>query len=835
MGLDVLALRTLAARPLRTILTVLGVALGVGVLGASLALGRALDRAVDDTVRDVVGRADLRVSAFLQSGLTDETVATIAATPGVAAVAPTIEKRTFFTDAPNGQASDAVTVLGIDPATYDIVHDLTLVAGSRIETASEPVALISAQLADQDGYTVGSPITLRGAGEPQSLRVVGILRGAGPIAGTGRAVVVPIDVARAAFAVSTITRVDLQLAPGATVEGVTAALARRLTSEPYVLASPGDIARGLRATSADFQATAALIAAVVLFVGAFLIINTLSMTVGERAREVGLLRAAGATRTQVTRFVMVGAIFLGILGSILGLAVGAGLAILVSGTIGVATGLSTTTPELGPTTAGVAFLVGIAVTILAAIEPAVRAAQISPFEALRARFDHPAVSRGRVWWIGVVFALVAGLALLAWPPELAAVGAERAMVVYAVLLVATLLSPFLLRPLGRVLALPVALVLRLEERLARGSLARDRSRTALTVGSLVIGLAMIVALGWTAQAARSAATAWLRDVIPGDEVVTSIRPVALDEPTQGLLAGQPGVAMVTPIGGFDVAFRGLRLDASAVVGADLLADGRLVAVAGDRRTALLSLDQNGSVVIPVSVATRFGLHVGDLMPVTSATGGTLSLRVAAVVEHSIPASGGEAVLVGWSDATSTLGVTGASAFAVRFVPGAEDQARAAVRATARTLALESNDIERIQGAVTDALSRIFTIFDALALVAVLVAALGIVNTLTMGVVERVREIGLLRAIGMGKGQVVRMVMVEALVIGLVGSFLGAVTGLGVGAVLLQFGIGFRPLTELPTIPVVTAATIGILLPVLAAFYPSGIAARLSIVRALKFE
>ena len=834
MGLDRLSLRTLAARPLRTLLTVLGVALGVGVLAASLALGSALDRAVNDTVHDVVGRADLRVSAFLQGGLSPTAVEAISGTPGVAVIAPAIERRTFLAAHPNG-AGDTVTVLGVDPATYSIVHDLALVSGAPLSSADEPVALISQQLADRDGYGLGSEISIQGPGVPETLRVVGILRGAGPIAGTARAVVVPIAVAQRAFGATGVSRVDLELQPGVSSAAVVKALAERVTSEPYVLASPGDLARGLRATSADFQATAALIAAVVLFVGAFLIINTLSMTVGERAREVGLLRAAGATRAQVTRFVMVGALFLGILGSMLGLAIGAGLAILVAGTVGAATGLTTATPELGPTTAGIAFITGIAVTILAAVEPAVRAAQISPFEALRARVGDPSVSRGRVWWIGVVFALVAGMALLAWPPELAATGAERALAVYGVLLVATLLSPFLLRPLARILGLPVALILRLEERLARGSLARDRGRTALTVGSLVIGLAMIVALGWSAQAARSAATAWLRDVIPGDEIVTSIRPVGSDEGVRDTLLSQPGVAQVTPIAGFDLAVRGLRVDASAVVGADLLADGRLVAVSGDRRAALLALDAGGSAIVPVSVASRLGLHVGDVLPLSGASGAKVGLTVAAIVEHSFPASGGEAILVGWGDATRSFGVLGATAFAVRFVPGSEAQGQVAIRDVAKTLALEANPIERIQGAVTDALSRIFSIFDALALVAVLVAALGIVNTLTMGVVERVREIGILRAIGMGRGQIVRMVMVEALVLGLVGSVLGVATGLGVGAVLLQFGVGFRPLTGLPTTPVALAVALGVALPVLASFYPSGIAARLSIVRALKFE
>src|SRR5439155_26790442 len=151
--------------------------------------------------------------------------------------------------------------------------------------------------------------------------------------------------------------VDLQVAPGATIDGVSRALGSRMT-EPYVLASPGQIATSLRASSADFQATAALVAAVVLFVGAFLIVNTLSMTIGERAREVGLLRAAGATRGQVARFVFTGALVLGILGSGIGLLFGTALPIGMADAVSAATNLATTVPGINPADAAIAATIG---------------------------------------------------------------------------------------------------------------------------------------------------------------------------------------------------------------------------------------------------------------------------------------------------------------------------------------------------------------------------------------------------------------------------------------------------------------------------------------------
>ncbi len=835
MAIDRLAWRALAARPLRSLLTIAGIALGVGVLSASLTLGAALDAAVARTVRDMVGRADLRVSDFVEAGLSPAGIQAIAGMPGVVDAAPVVERRTFLSGAPAGAAANAVTILGVDPATYLRVHDLPLVSGSPLAAPDEAAALVTEELAAADGYDLGSQLVLLGPEGPTQLRVVGILAGAGPLPSGGRTVVVPLETARHALGIAGATRVDLRLEPGA-VDAVTAALAERMT-EPYVLASPADLAASLRASSAAFQGMAALVAAVVLFVGAFLIINTLSMTVGERAREVGLLRAAGATRSQASRFVFSGALVLGTAGALAGVLAGGILAVAMAAAVRAATSLPAIVIAIDFEAASIAATAGILVTVLAAIEPALRAAQISPVEALRARIDLPHISRARLSWIGVVFVLVGVLALAVWPSTVPATGedVQRALAVYLVLLVATLLSPFFLRPLSRILGMPLAVVLRIEERLARGSVARDRSRAALTLGSLVVGLAMIVALGWSAQAARSSAYAWLEDVVPGDELVSSIRPVAADEGVLETLAAVPGVARVTPIASFDLAFEGQRIDAAAIVGADFLADGRLTPVEGDRAAALAALDAGGTVILPQAAASSLDLGLGDTMRVATGPDRYLDLRVAAIVERSIPGTGGEAVLVGWSDAAVSLGVGGADAFAVRLAPAAPASAREDLRQTAATYALESNPVERIQGAVAEALARVFGVFDALALVAVLIAGLGIVNTLAMGVVERVREIGVLRAIGMTRRQVMRMVVVEATLLGIVGFVLGSVAGLAVGAVMLGLGGRLDSVAGVPWLPMLAAAGLGLVLPAVAALYPSLVAARISIVQALRFE
>jgi putative ABC transport system permease protein len=359
----------------------------------------------------------------------------------------------------------------------------------------------------------------------------------------------------------------------------------------------------------------------------------------------------------------------------------------------------------------------------------------------------------------------------------------------------------------------------------------------LTLGSLTIGLAMIVALGGVGEHARAAAAGWISDVVPGDLVLTSIRPIAAEDGVPEDLTGAvPGIARVSPIATFDVALQGTRTDAAAVVGADMAADGRLAFVEGDRDAALAALDAGGSVIVPAAMAERFGLSVGGVLLVPTNDGGSLDLTIVGVVERSIPGRTGEAMLIGWNDATNHLGVAGADVFAVRFAPGAPASAHDALGSEATALALEVVPLDRIEGAISDALGRIFGLFDALAAVAVLIAALGIVNTLTMNVIERVREIGILRAAGMTRGQVWRSVVVEAGVLGLAGALLGIALGLVVGASMVVLSGGrFDVASGIPWSIIGLALVLGVAVAMLAAAYPARIASRLSIVRAVQYE
>ncbi len=838
-GLQGLALRGLRARPLRTLLTTAGVALGVAVLYAGLATNASIDASIERTVNILVGRADLRVATFGEFGLSGETVTIIAATEGVAVAAPAIERRTYLgiaLFAPGDDLPRPITVVGIEPALELRVHDLPLSQGAVLERSNEPSALISATLAREDGLILGSTIEIQGPGEPGQYRVIGILLDDGPWAGaSGRVAVVPIDVLRTVFPELGVTRVDIALEPGASAADVTTRLQSTLLTQPYVLSSPRDIGASMRASTGDFAATTALISAVALFAGAFLIFNTLSMTVVERLRELGLLRAAGASRGQITSFMLVQAVVIGIAGSLLGVVLGALLAAAMAGWIRIVGGVPLGATAVAPGPIVISIILGIVVTLAAALEPARRAGRIAPVEALKARLDLPSARRARLRWLVGVFALVGVAGLFMWPRGAGEAALVRALAVYAVLLAAALLIPFVLPAMARIAGLPFLAVTRLEERLARASLLRDRSRAALTVGALTVGLAMIVALGGVAAHARTAASAWIADVVPGDLVVTSIFPRALDEGLDELLGDLDGVASVSPFATFDLAVAGVRIEGAAMIGADLATDGRLHFIDGDRAAALAALDAGGAVIVPSGVAARDGLATGDVLAATAADGSVLELRVAGVAERTLPGRDGETLLVGWSDA-ARLGVAGADGFAIRYAVTATPAQRAAVAAEARTLALEPTGLGQIQGAIGEALDRIFGLFDALALIAVVIASLGIVNTLTMNVLERVREIGILRAAGMTRRQVWRTVVVEAGVTGLIGAITGVLVGLVVGALMVVLGGG--TLDVAVAVPWGTAAlalVLGVALAMLAAAYPARLASRLSIVQAVASE
>ncbi len=230
-----------------------------------------------------------------------------------------------------------------------------------------------------------------------------------------------------------------------------------------MVSSAQDIATAMRASTGGLAATTALVSAIALFVGAFLIFNTLSMTVIERLRELGLLRAAGATRGQLTSFILVQASVIGLLGSVLGVVLGYAMAAIMSSWVGNVGSVSLTGPVVTLPNLLAAVLIGLAVTLAAALEPARRAGGVPPVEALKARLDPQTARRARLRWLVLVFALVGVIGLFTWPRAAGEAALARSLLIYGVLLVVTLAVPLSLPLLARVGGAPFVLPARLAD------------------------------------------------------------------------------------------------------------------------------------------------------------------------------------------------------------------------------------------------------------------------------------------------------------------------------------------------------------------------------------
>ncbi len=340
MRLSDLAWRGMAARPLRTALTILGIALGVAIISATLVANQAATDAVQRAATELFGRADLRVRAFSDVGLTARAVTTLRGLPGVTAAAALTERRLQLSTlpGPNEQVFSGMLVVGIDPADDLAVRDPHLAGGTYLSPAGGDQVLVNALWASDHHLELGDQLLLSGA-KPgaAALTIVGLLDDVGFGAlGSGAVVVMPRATIEDQLAgdnttivVAPVTSVDLVIAPGqmATVQN---ALDRSL-DEPFVVETVATATAQLQRAQDGFAGIAFLFGLVALAVGGFLVANTMSMTLSERSREIGLLRAAGTTSRQILGIFGRQALALGVIGSVLGILLGIAVAAAMIG------------------------------------------------------------------------------------------------------------------------------------------------------------------------------------------------------------------------------------------------------------------------------------------------------------------------------------------------------------------------------------------------------------------------------------------------------------------------------------------------------------------------
>jgi putative ABC transport system permease protein len=846
------AIKGLLGHKLRFLLTTLAVVLGVTFVAGAFVLTDTMEGAFDDLFETSYATADVYVrggtsfdvsAAEFEAGsgptLDQDLVADIQQVDGVEEAVPGVEGTARFLDPDGDPIQTQAPALGF--AWSDAANPLTLREGREPRENGE--VTMDVTTFERFDFAIGDEVQVAGPSGVETFTLVGAT-GFGDsdnLLGATIATWTLEDTQRLFDKEGQVDEIavvgDGSLDPAALAEEVAASL--QTAGAEAEVSTATDRAASESADVADavgFLTTALLaFAGIALFVGMFLIANTFSIIVAQRAREFALLRAVGASARQVRTAVLAESLLVGIVASTVGLLLGIGLAVLLP-TLLEAGGVSLPTgdPVIAPRTIVVAYLVGVVVTVLASILPARRASRVAPVEAMRGAATAPSASLTRRTIGGAVLAVVGGALLLIGlttdvPQPLAVVGSGAALAFIGVALLAPLLADPLARTLG---AIPARASV--AGRIATGNARRDPRRTASTASALMIGLALVSAVSILTASIQGAVGDALSDQLRADFIVQNGGGAAPLQPLPRSmtedLRGDDAVAAVTPISiaqAADAEDEVLTLGAvDTSVVEDLLA---IELTAGD----VEELGPDGIALLE-SVAERRGLDLGDTFEVTFRDGSTADLEVQATFASSDLI--GTAYLVSL-DALEEAGVDATDLVVLASANGDLGAARAALDdAIAVSPGAEVQDQAQFREAQEASIDGVLNLMLGLLALAILIALLGITNTLALAVIERTREIGLLRAVGMERSQTRRMVLWESVIVAAFGAVLGIAVGTFLGWAVVQAlaDEGVRSMV-LPGAQLLTYAVFAIIAGVVAAAFPAWRASRLDVLRAVTVE
>ncbi|MEU4872961.1 FtsX-like permease family protein [Streptomyces sp. NPDC021608] len=581
-------------------------------------------------------------------------------------------------------------------------------------------------------------------------------------------------------------------------------------------------------------------AGIAFLVGIFLIINTFSMLVAQRTREIGLMRAIGSSRRQVNRSVLVEALLLGVIGSVLGVGAGVGIAVGLMKLMGL-TGMKLSTDDLTVawTTPMIGMILGVVVTVLAAYLPARRAGKVSPMAALR---DAGAPADARAGVVRAVVGLLltaaggAGLYLAAAADKAAEgslwLGLGVVLSLIGFVVIGPLLAGAVVRVLGAVLLRAFGPVGRMAERNA----LRNPRRTGATGAALMIGLALVACLSVVGSSMVASATAELDKSVGADFIVqASDGAKPLTPATVKAVQDTPGLAHVSRLKEVptELTLPGGGAERQNVFATDPTypKDVRRTTLSGD----LSAVYGGDAISVGSDFADKHKLKVGDTLKVAFDGGRTAPLRVAAVTSDDTSIDKGAMYV-----AITTVG---------RYMPadripldlgvlaaksGDEHQVYAALKkAVAADPSVTVLDRSDYKKDLSDQVGQLLNLVYGLLALAIVVAVLGVVNTLALSVVERTREIGLMRALGLSRRQMRRMIRLESVVIALFGALLGLGLGMGWGATAQKLlALEGMKILEIPW-PTITAVFVGsAFVGLLAALVPAFRAARMNVLNAI---
>jgi putative ABC transport system permease protein len=831
---------------------VLSVAFVCGTLVFSDTLNSTFDKFFTSISADVTvspeeedNANDTGRPATMPASVADE----LARVDGVAAAHGVVLTDDIALTGPGGDSFDAQgPTIGTG---WDAVAQRTLELSEGREPSGPGEALIDADTAERDDLAVGDTIevTTADGGFPVKLTGLAAFQGTNP--GATYLLMAP-DAARTELlgGADLVSEVHLDAADGvadaelkrhvATALGKGFEVETRTESAQSMNDEVGGFLDVMRYAMLGFAGVAVL-------VGIFLIVNTFSMLVAQRTREIGLMRAIGASRRQTGRSVLVEALLLGVVGSVLGVGAGIGLALgLLTLMESAGVNLDTSQLTVNAATPITGLVVGVASTLLAAWLPSRRAGRVSPMAALRdagtagggdARTGRVRAALGLL----LTGAGAAGLLAAATAGE-ASEGAPFLMLgLLLTLLGAIVIGPLLAALLVRVLNAVVLRVFGSVGRMAGRNALRNPRRTGATAGALMIGLALVGSLSVVASSVVASASDQLDRSVGADYIIESTGDAPLTPQVVAAVRDTPGLAHVTEYRGVNLVLTtpdGKRSEEEVIAADPTYAqDLRTPTVAGELAAAY----ERDSISVGESFAEEHGLALGDEITARFVGGDKgVALTLAAITSEDTLFDQG-AMYLSTATARAHLPEDQISLNYAVFAQAADPAQRAAVYdALERSLAdfpqFEVRDQEDYKQLMEEEISGLLNIVYGLLALAIIVAILGVVNTLALSVIERTREIGLLRAVGLSRRQMRRMVRLESVVIALFGALLGLGLGMawGVTAQQVLAESGFSVL-EVPwgTIAVVFAgsAVVGLI----AALIPAFRAGRMNVLAAIATE
>ena len=851
-----LSLRSLTARPMRVLLSTFGIVLGVAAIIAIGVTNQTALYSVTQLFENTSGKADLIVTSREADGggIQETTAQRLEKAPGVLAALPSLHVQTVLADESQGDDIGlsffgtnlgGLLLYGIDPVHDNQVRDYSLVEGRFLspDPLADEVVLVKTY-ADQNELAIGSFVEFLADGQVEKLRIVGLMEKEGPgQLNNGAFGVLPLDTAQKLFdRTAEVDQVDLVMSPDLSsddLEKQRLSLASYL-GEEYSVVYPASQGRRMVQMLSNYQIGLNFLSAMALFVGAFLIYNAFSMTVVERTREFGMLRTLGMTRSQVITQVLVEAVTMGVIGSLLGLGLGLLMARGLSQLMAIMLAQEITQAQAPQDLIVIALSVGVLVAVLAAVLPALRAGRVSPLEALRVRtLAHEGWLVRFGWIVGLAVLVMAGVGLVFNPFPDDPQFRFGSMMVFALFLGGALVIPVTVSTWER-LARPLmgALFGRIGQ-LGSRNIQRSRLRTTLTVAALMIGVAMIVIVWVMTDSFKGDLDEWLEGYIGGDVYVTSLVPIR--ENVVRRIAALPGVEAVAPVRYFEVEWRlpGKDWETVNFMAFDPASYSQVTnfVFSQSNPESLESLSKGGSVFISSVIAEKYGLAPGDQLLLKTRLGETPFTVAAVTVDFS---NQGLVIDGSWLDMQHYFRLNGANTLLVKVTPGVSpDQVGDEIDTRygeQEHLMVVSN--ETLLGRISTLMQQAFRMFDVLALIAMLVGFLGIINTLTMNVMERTQEIGMLRAVGMTRGQVVRMVLSEAALMGLIGGLMGLAFGVILSRLFLTAMTnmsGYRITYMLPLENILAALLIALITSQVAALLPTLRAARIRILEAIQYE